>query len=65
MKGTQGVGELGQNLSLGPHTDQQRIDKTTSHSGASRALADKGVAMRSSDRECCVTGWCWWSAGSA
>ncbi len=35
MKGTQGVGELGQNLSLGPQTNHQRIDKTITHSGAS------------------------------
>jgi len=27
MEGTQGVGELGQNLSLGPQTNHQRIDK--------------------------------------
>src|ERR1700739_3114147 len=45
MKGTQAVGQLGQDLSLGPHTDQQRIDKTTTHSGASSALANKGMAI--------------------
>jgi len=45
MKGTQGVGELGQNLSLGPQTNRQRIDKTITHSGASSALANKGVAI--------------------
>src|SRR5260370_5581613 len=45
MKGTQGVGELGQNLSLGPQTNPQRIDKTITHSGASSALANKGMAI--------------------
>src|SRR5258708_20468855 len=45
MKGTQGVGELGQNLSLGPQTNHQRIDKTITHSGASSALANKGMAI--------------------
>jgi reactive chlorine resistance protein C len=45
MKGTQAAGQLGQDLPLGPHTDQQRIDKTTTQSGASSALADKGVAI--------------------
>jgi hypothetical protein len=28
MKGTQGVEELGQNLSLGPQTNHERIDKS-------------------------------------
>lgn len=45
MKGTQAVGELGQNLSLGPQTNHQRIDKTITHSGASSALANKGMAI--------------------
>jgi hypothetical protein len=45
MKGAQGVGELGQNLSLGPQTNHQRIDKTITHSGASSALANKGMAI--------------------
>src|SRR5947209_17907895 len=45
MKGTQGVGELGQNLSLGPQTNPQRIDETITHSGASSALANKGMAI--------------------
>src|SRR5260370_38769043 len=45
MRGTQGVGELGQNLSLGPQTNPQRIDKTITHSGASSALANKGMAI--------------------
>jgi hypothetical protein len=45
MKGTQGVGELGQNLSLGPQTNHQRIDKTITHSAASSALAKKGMAI--------------------
>jgi uncharacterized membrane protein YkgB len=44
-QGTQGVGELGQNLSLGPETNHQRIDKTITHSGASSALANKGMAI--------------------
>jgi uncharacterized membrane protein YkgB len=45
MKGTQAVDEPGQNLSLGSATNHQRIEKTTLYSGASRALADKGVAI--------------------
>src|SRR5260370_6085949 len=45
MKGTQTVGELGENLWLGPETKQQRIDKTTTHSGARRTLVNKGVAI--------------------
>src|SRR5258708_19704973 len=45
MKGTQGVGELGQNLSLGPQTNHERIDKAITHSGASSALANKGMAI--------------------
>src|SRR5260370_21200745 len=45
MKGTQTVGELGENLLLGPETNHQRIDKTTTHSGASRTLVNKGVAI--------------------
>ena len=45
MKGTQGVGELGQNLSLGPQRDHQKVDKTITHSGAGSALANKGMAI--------------------
>jgi uncharacterized membrane protein YkgB len=45
MKGTQAVDEPGQNLSLGSATNHQRIDETIAHSGASRALADKGVVI--------------------
>src|SRR5260370_144250 len=45
MKGTQTVGELGENLLLGPETNHPRIDKTTTHSGASRTLVNKGVAI--------------------
>src|ERR1700740_2662163 len=45
MKGTQAVGELGQNLSLGPQTNHERTDKTTLHSGASRALANEGAVI--------------------
>jgi uncharacterized membrane protein YkgB len=45
MKGTQGVDELGQNLSLGPQKNRQRIDKTITHSGATSALANKGGAV--------------------
>src|SRR5260370_30785491 len=45
MKGTQGLGELGQNLSLGPQTNHKRNDKTITHSGASSALANKGMAI--------------------
>src|SRR5258708_12345680 len=45
MKGTQGVGDVGQNLSLGPQKNHQRIDKTITHSGASSALANKGMAI--------------------
>ena len=41
MKGTQAAGQL----SLGPHTNQQRIDATITQSGASSGLADQGVAI--------------------
>jgi reactive chlorine resistance protein C len=45
MKGTQAVGELGPNLLLGSEANHERIDKTTLHSGASRALANKGAVL--------------------
>ena len=45
MKLLTSVGELGQNLSLGPQTNHQRINKTITHSGASSALASKGMAI--------------------
>src|SRR5258708_5311597 len=45
MKLLTSVGELGQNLSLGPQTNHQSIDKTITHSGASSALANKGMAI--------------------
>jgi uncharacterized membrane protein YkgB len=45
MKGTRAVGELGQNLSHGPETNRQGIDKIVTHPEASGALADKGVVI--------------------
>ena len=45
MKGTQRAGELGQNHSVGPQANHERIDQTITHSGASRALANKGMVI--------------------
>lgn len=47
MKGTQAVGKLEQNLSLGPGTIRQRIDTTIAHSETSSFLASKGRAIAS------------------
>ena len=45
MKGTQAEGQLGHDLPLGPQTNHQGSEATSTHSGLSSALANKGSAI--------------------